>query len=426
MVRQDLSKATIQRFVYRAPSVNDPPMSMVSRIEPGLNREERLIGLIKMWNVLRFFYPHWDLATVDWTDVLSTWIPIIESTGDSDIEFMYQIAGILTDLRDSHMRQNLGSARSGSHTIPIRLESMANRVFVAESHVPEIHIGDELLAIRGEPLPDLEKQWRLLIPSSRPEHVRLRLFGNRFMIAELLTGKPLQTVPLTFRRDHDSVHVEVAFSEEALNFQIAAQRREPILSEDSILYLMPGYFSSSTMMVQTLVAHRHARGLILDLRGVGDAELSPLYLYLSGQPMKSPIFKKPVVRFGSMRFDSTSYTYNTAPDAFCGPIAVLTDGHLISSIENLCMTLKNARRATFIGRPTAGCNGNISELFIVRGKYLWFTGMKVEYADGSPFQGIGTIPDYHVEPTVRGLREGRDETLEKAYQVLREQMNMKR
>lgn len=423
-VRQHSGKAMLRRYVYRAPSVNEVPISSVSRLDPELNREERLTGFIKMWVVLRFFYPHWDLAALDWTDVLSTWIPIIESTEGN--EFMYQLAGILTDLRDSHMRQYLGSARLGSHSVPIRLETVANRILVAETRIPEVHVGDELLAIRGEPLADLEQQWRLLIPASRPEHVRLRLFGNRFVTAELLVGMPLQTVPLTFRRNNDTVHVEPAFSEDAQKFQMAAKRREPKLSEDSILYFMPGYFTSSQTMVQVIVANRHARGLILDLRGTGTMELFPIYSYLSDRPMKSPIFKRPVVRFNSMEFDSVTYRYNAAPQAFGGPMAVLTDGHLISAVENLCMTLKNAGRATFIGRPTAGCNGNISELYIVRGKYLWFTGMKVEYADGSPFQGIGIIPDYLVEPTERGLREGRDETLEKAYHVLREQMNMKR
>jgi C-terminal processing protease CtpA/Prc len=43
-----------------------------------------------------------------------------------------------------------------------------------------------------------------------------------------------------------------------------------------------------------------------------------------------------------------------------------------------------------------------------------FTGHDVRHADGRQLQRVGIVPDVPVPPTLRGLREGRDEVLERA------------
>jgi C-terminal processing protease CtpA/Prc len=42
----------------------------------------------------------------------------------------------------------------------------------------------------------------------------------------------------------------------------------------------------------------------------------------------------------------------------------------------------------------------------------------VYYPDGTETQQIGIIPDIEVMPTIKGIREGRDELLEKAIAYL--------
>jgi hypothetical protein len=43
-----------------------------------------------------------------------------------------------------------------------------------------------------------------------------------------------------------------------------------------------------------------------------------------------------------------------------------------------------------------------------------FTGMRVTRHDGSPFHLVGVVPRIPVEPTVEGIRAGRDDVLERA------------
>lgn len=46
------------------------------------------------------------------------------------------------------------------------------------------------------------------------------------------------------------------------------------------------------------------------------------------------------------------------------------------------------------------------------------SGIGVYYPDGSPTQKVGIVPDIEVKPTVQGIREGRDELMEKAVSLI--------
>jgi len=50
-----------------------------------------------------------------------------------------------------------------------------------------------------------------------------------------------------------------------------------------------------------------------------------------------------------------------------------------------------------------------------------FSYMDVRHADGRQLQRIGLVPDVVVTPTIRGLRQGKDEVLDRALSYLRGQ-----
>jgi C-terminal processing protease CtpA/Prc len=79
--------------------------------------------------------------------------------------------------------------------------------------------------------------------------------------------------------------------------------------------------------------------------------------------------------------------------------------------------IEHYKLATIIGQPTAGTNGNINNISLPGGYNVIFTGMKVVKLDGSQHHGVGAKPDIYVNKTIKGIREGRDEYLEKAMEV---------
>jgi C-terminal processing protease CtpA/Prc len=79
--------------------------------------------------------------------------------------------------------------------------------------------------------------------------------------------------------------------------------------------------------------------------------------------------------------------------------------------------VEHYKLATIVGQPTAGTNGNVNELTLPGGYTIRWTGMKVQKHDGSVHHGVGILPNVFVQKTIKGVREARDEFLEKALEL---------
>ncbi len=82
--------------------------------------------------------------------------------------------------------------------------------------------------------------------------------------------------------------------------------------------------------------------------------------------------------------------------------------------------VSDRKLGTIVGGPTAGTNGNVATFDLPGGFRVSFTAMRVTGHDGkSPFHLVGVKPKVAVEPTIGGLRAGRDEVLEKGLEMAR-------
>ena len=100
-------------------------------------------------------------------------------------------------------------------------------------------------------------------------------------------------------------------------------------------------------------------------------------------------------------------------------VVFLTNARAASYPESILGLIKANRLAKIVGSPTAGANGNITAIQLPGGYRTFFTGMRVINRDGSAHHNQGVIPDIIVRRTPNGIREGRDEELEKGLEVLR-------
>jgi C-terminal processing protease CtpA/Prc len=101
-----------------------------------------------------------------------------------------------------------------------------------------------------------------------------------------------------------------------------------------------------------------------------------------------------------------------------GKVVMLINEYAISQSEHTCMFFESATDVTFIGGPTNGANGDVTNLALPGGIYVNFTGHDVRHADGRQLQRVGIQPNIKVEPTAKGISEGRDEVLEAAVKYL--------
>ncbi len=98
---------------------------------------------------------------------------------------------------------------------------------------------------------------------------------------------------------------------------------------------------------------------------------------------------------------------------------MLIDERTLSQAEWTGLLFEAANGTRFIAPNSAGAVATTASLVLPGGISVTFTGHDVRHADGRPVQGIGLVPDVRIEPTLAGIRAGRDEVLERALAYLR-------
>jgi C-terminal processing protease CtpA/Prc len=108
---------------------------------------------------------------------------------------------------------------------------------------------------------------------------------------------------------------------------------------------------------------------------------------------------------------------------YSGKIVVLINEDAISQSEHSCLWLEAATNVTFIGTPTSGVNGDVTDVVLPGNVDVRFSGQAIRHADGRQLQRIGIQPTIKVEATVEGIRHHRDEVLEAAVGFLEGKAN---
>ena len=169
------------------------------------------------------------------------------------------------------------------------------------------------------------------------------------------------------------------------------------------------------------VDFRNTPGVILDMRGYPVGGAFGLVGRLA-RPDSPPAFVG-----GSVRYDGTSASFSLEESlateevpgpGYAGRVVVLADGSTQSAAEHVCALLESSLDVTFVGSRTSGANGGVTRTILPGGIVVNFTGQSMRLRDGSRLQRVGIVPDVEVEPTLAGIRAGRDEVLERAVEVL--------
>jgi hypothetical protein len=174
---------------------------------------------------------------------------------------------------------------------------------------------------------------------------------------------------------------------------------------------------------------RNTPATIFDMRGYpkGTAwEIAPRLTEKTNVPAAS--FSNPLweaMNLGNADYGSgTNFTFmqnlpERKGDVYKGKIVMLINESTQSQAEHTCMFFEAATDVTFIGTPTAGANGDITNVVLPGNIIASFSGHDVRHADGRQLQRVGIQPTIRVAPTIRGLLiEKRDEILEAAINFL--------
>jgi C-terminal processing protease CtpA/Prc len=163
------------------------------------------------------------------------------------------------------------------------------------------------------------------------------------------------------------------------------------------------------------------KAIIFDMRGYPRGTAWQIAPRINRRNAKiGAVFRRPQVSGAFSLEEAASGFYfeqplpNSDQPVFHGETIMLIDDRAISQAEHTALFFEAASGTTFIGSPTAGANGDVTNFRLPGGFRIAFTGHDVRHADGRQLQRVGIVPHIEAEPTIHGIREARDEVLQRA------------
>jgi len=370
----------------------------------------RLGDVVMAWNVFQHFYPYFDVVEVDWDGVLTTALDRARADA-TPADFLATLRWMVSRLQDGH---GYVSGPTGQQLgLPIALGWVEGRVVVLSSDVPElVRPGDVVETIDGRPA--VEEMYALAETfSGSPQWRRWRA------LSQLGRGTPRSEATLELRRGDESVPATLV--------RDAAQPPEEPRPDD-VQELEPGIFYVNLDRVQIdsfrakAEEMAEARGVVFDLRGYPNGNHEAL-TYLSDEDLNSAFWRVPEIIYpdgdGDPHYRESRWDLPPSRPRFRGKIVFLTDGRAISYAESVMGIVEAYHLGEIVGSTTAGANGNVNPFTLPGGYRFSWTGMEVVKHDGSQHHLVGIRPTIPTTPTIQGIREGRDELLERAVEVIR-------
>lgn len=380
--------------------------------DPGLDL--RLADVAVAWNVYRHFYPYWTETGVDWDARLAGLLDAATraTTREAHAD---ALKALVAEVRDGHGSVLDPAGARKEAALPIRLALVEDRLVVTASADPAVPVGSVVLRIDGLPV-EKELDERLALSSGTLQWRRARAtkeFGG---------GAPSSEVVLQIEDGRSVRDVSLP----RIGAGPPAERRpEPVTELEPRIFYVDLTRATRSQLDQALATLARARSVVFDLRGYPTETGAQILPYLVDAPeadrwMHVARITGPFGRTAG--WESMGWNLQPAAPHVEGRRIFLTDGRAISYAESVMGYVGDRRLGTIVGSTTAGTNGNVAVFELPSGLRISFTAMRVTRHDGhTPHHLVGVRPDVPVEPTIAGLRAGRDEVLEQGLALARTQ-----
>lgn len=314
---------------------------------------------------------------------------------------------------------------------------------VESSSVAGVESGDVLAAIDGLPIEEFYALNRKYVTASNERYRRHLMFRNgysfllphRFML-KLSSGRSVEV-----ERNPGPSSAPMQTEGRWLQERQVAYVRIPTFSDEK-------FERRAIELVQEFSA---AKALVIDVRGNGGGNTpGNLLATLMDRPYRSWTESTPITaglfdyyREQYERADKTGwsdfqrgYLQNSADyfyrpqlmwqpmftppvaGAYRGQVFLLVDSGCFSACEDFLVPFKDNRRATLVGEASGGSTGQPYLHDFGNGMSFRVSTKREYFPDGSPFEGIGILPDVSVELTAQDLATRKDAVLAKVLGLL--------
>jgi C-terminal processing protease CtpA/Prc len=387
-------------------------------------REEvRLLTLFCYWNIIEYFFPYKNLMDHAWEETLFDFIPKFQNAPD-ELSYHMAVKELGAMLNDSHgivSSSIISNDWSGTYTIgfePSYIEgrTVVTRVYPRLLGSSDIRVGDIITHVNGKSCEALRAEKRKYIQASNEptlqRNLNRPLFAGQSPFLQLTIDREGQTLQLLVPG--------VTYTDYYNESDAFANAIVPaLILEGNIGYIHMGALKPE-QIASTMSMLQNTQAIIFDVRNYPQGTIWEINRYLNESTRPWAKFNYPLVEspgyFGSITISTEPSTPN--PAHYKGRIIILANELTQSQAEYTCMALQATGRSTLIGSQTAGADGNVSYVYLPGYITAVFTGLGTYYPDGRQTQRIGIVPDIVIQPTIAGIRAGRDEVRERALQFI--------
>ncbi len=328
---------------------------------------------------------------------------------------------VIANLKNSHSNyfDNKIYLKFGGHLGFYASYDDHKRVWVVtKSAMKNIMIGDIVKSVDNEPVETFFSKKKEYINASNERQARNHLFFLPWLFRygseiKMDTGKVVIVKKKAGDFDESPSHILI-------------DGRVPYIKIPSFWH---GYHKKISRYV-----HRYGdyKNIIIDLRGnVGGDTPRSIIKYLMNKSYRYPnyyiIRSKGALAVKVAKNEGQKYViqksvskYKTPiNDAYKGRLFILADENTVSAGEDFLMPFKDNKRAMILGSQTYGSDGDVYEYKFENGILIWIGAVRVEFPDGSKFEGRGIKPDITIRPSIKDIKEKRDVVLEKALKIIK-------
>lgn len=388
----------------------------------------RVLAAAKMFTVIEHFFPYYDLMDNDWRSVLKAALPEFVAAANEN-EYGLAVAKMYANINDTHGYISGNAALiklMGEAPPPFVVDLIEDQVVVTQLRSDSvcktlgIRLGDVILKINGVPVGEIMKKYPPYFAHSTAEPMSQRSAWYSVRGDEGGTG--IFTIGDQRGKQRD---IRIKWTNDYNKGFMPNYRMDTIsMITDGI-----GYADLTRMEVgqtdEMFERLKNTKAIIFDMRGypkgtawsiaprLSERKNIPLALYRKREVLGPNITSGDVLSSKSYtEFIQTVASSNKWK--YKGKTVMLIDHMAVSQSEHTGLFFEQMNNTVFIGSPTAGANGDVTRFEIPGGMILNFSGQGVWHADGRQLQRLGLQPHVVVRPTIKGIRAGKDEVLDKA------------
>ncbi|MGM0620211.1 MAG: S41 family peptidase [Bacteroidota bacterium] len=385
----------------------------------------RLLALFRYWNMIEYFFPYKNLIEKDWDNVLNEYIPKVIDSQD-ELSYKLTMLELIGEIHDTHANiwsdDSVLSQFFGTNQVPVQVRIIEDKAVVTKitdqlNVDSKIQVGDIITQINGIETEKIIAEKIKHCPASNYPRKLYNVSDKLLRTNDNNLTLTLENRKLTYSETVNTVPLR------SINFKNTQLKSHSVLNEN-VGYIYPAALKQGE--IDTIMnSFLNKKGVIVDLRCYpSDNIVFSLGRFLMPEPVEFVKFSQASLTSpGLFTFTKPLEVGEENEDYYKGKVVILVDESTISQAEYTTMALRVAPDAVVIGSSTAGADGNVSTIMLPGNIRTMISGIGVYYPDGTETQRVGIVPDIEVKPTIEAIREGRDEYLEKALEIIGEKKN---